>query len=895
MGRDKKIPFMIAAIYFIIGAVWIYYSEKWISVIATTPALVTWLGTVKGWCFIAVTTIMLYWLIWVHFRKIFAARNALECQKKDLEAVLQAFPDYIFTVSKDGRIMDCKAGVATELFTQPESLLDKHLRDILPEHVVSSLNNAMCSVFHGEYPATVEFSIPTSQCQQEQSYEARIMPGTPHQVIAVVRNITKLKQVEEEQRKAVTRIIEEKSKSEAIIAAIGDGVSIQNTDYKIIYQNQPCKDILGDHVGEYCFSGYQEKEEICSGCPLTLSFRDGNIHKAERSIVADIGLRYLEITASPIMDAEKKIVSGLSLIRDITERKHWEEEIRTTQEFLANLMDLAPMPIYAIQSDGCYRLVNRAWENYTGISRDIAIGKSLDHLFPEEMVHQFNQARRKVIDEASPLTIEESLDLPGGRQYFHTLIFPLRNVKGTVDAVGVISIDITERKCFEEQLAYQATHDFLTGLPNRNQLHDHLEQSLSYEFHHKGSLALLLLDLDNFKVINDTFGHPSGDLLLKDVAEKLKHELRQYDTVSRLGGDEFVILISDTDRNLDIGRIAERILDIFDTPIEIKGQEVFVTASIGISIYPSDGENADILLKNADAAMFHAKKKGKNNYQFFTEAINTDVHERLAMETRLRRALEREEFFLHYQPRVEMSSGRIIGMEALLRWRPEAGKVVPPAEFIPLLEDTGLIVPVEEWVMRTACMQNKAWQEAGLPALRVATNISTRHFSQENLPDKVAQILCETALEPQYLEIELTESIIMKDIAESIRKLDCLKEMGVTLSIDDFGTGYSSLSYLKRFPIDVLKIDRSFIDGIPGDINDATISTTIIVMAHNLKMTVVAEGVETEEQLSFLTKNRCDEFQGFYFSKPLNVEEFTEFIQGQEKATDFSLDKASFA
>jgi EAL domain-containing protein (putative c-di-GMP-specific phosphodiesterase class I) len=248
------------------------------------------------------------------------------------------------------------------------------------------------------------------------------------------------------------------------------------------------------------------------------------------------------------------------------------------------------------------------------------------------------------------------------------------------------------------------------------------------------------------------------------------------------------------------------------------------------------------------------------------------------METKLRRALEREEFFLVYQPRISLPTGRIIGMEALLRWQPEEGKVVNPAEFIPLLEDTGLIVPVEEWVLRTACGQNKEWQKAGLPPLRVSVNISARHFSQENLPDKVAQILYETDLETQYLEIELTESIIMKDIAESIRKLDCLKEMGVTLSIDDFGTGYSSLNYLKRFPIDVLKIDRSFVDGIPDDPCDMTIATTIIAMAHNLKMTVVAEGVETEKQLSFLAENQCDELQGYYFSRPLKAEDFADLV-----------------
>ncbi|WP_172825430.1 bifunctional diguanylate cyclase/phosphodiesterase [Geobacter sp. DSM 9736] len=687
-----------------------------------------------------------------------------------------------------------------------------------------------------------------------------------------------LKSQKKELEMALARMAEEKAKTESIIAGIADGISIHDADYRIIYQNEALQNLLGNHVGKHCFQAYRGKTEVCGDCVLGDMFRDGKTRRIERTAIIGNKKFYLDNTVSPIRNAEGNIVAGLELIRDVTDRRNSDEKLRTTQEFLANLMELVPMPIYVTGTDGKLRMVNDAWEKFTGISREEAVASPIGRFFQNEVAQQFMRTEPATGDGTLPVTTEQFVNSGAGRQYFHTVKFPLHDSAGCVEAVGGILVDITERKRFEEQLVYQATHDYLTGLPNRNLLHERLDQALEFEYHNKGLLALLLLDLDNFKMINDTFGHPAGDLLLKDVADKLKHNLRQYDTFARLGGDEFVILIRDTERNLDIGRIAARILSMFDHPITLKGQEVFVTASIGIAMFPEDGESGELLLRNADAAMFHAKKKGKNNYQFFTEAINADVHERLAMETKLRRALEREEFSLHYQPRIEMSSGRISGMEALLRWQPDGGKLVSPAEFIPLLEETGLIVPVEEWVLRTACSQAKAWQDAGMQRLRLAVNISARHFSQENLPDKISQILFETGLEAESLEIELTESIIMKDVAESVRKLDALKRMGVTFSIDDFGTGYSSLSYLKRFPIDVLKIDRSFVDGIPHDSSDTTIATTVIAMAHNLNMSVVAEGVETMEQLAFLAENSCDEYQGFYFSKPLTAPDFARFL-----------------
>ena len=846
---------------------WIIFTDRLMLTQNQLP--VATYSTVKGLLYVAVTTVLLYLGLWIAVRRLFAAQGEVAAQKQDLEATLEAFPDFILVFDSRRSLADCKAGSST-LFSSCSPMIGKSLGEIFPQPIAALFHAALDEIGGGSPSATIEFA---SDTDEEKIFEVRILPKAPDRFIAVVRDISKLKRAEEEQVRATAQMAEEKARSDSIIAGIGDGITIQTSDFRIIYQNPVMQKLLGDRVGEMCYRTYSN-EFPCSGCLLGETLKDGIVRRGEKSVIIDDAQVFLDMTFSPIRNSEGEITACLELVRDVTERHRSDEQLRTTREFLANLMELVPMPIYVTKTSGHFQMVNKAWEKFTGTNRNEAIGRHINNFFTERVAEQFLSTDQQVIEGAFPVITEQYVDSSNGRQYFHTVKFPLHDARGDVEAVGGILVDISERKRFEEQLLYQATHDYLTGLPNRNLLHERLEEALNFEYHHKGLLALLLLDLDNFKVINDTFGHAAGDVLLKDVAEKLKHNLRLYDTFARLGGDEFVILIRDTERNLDIGRIASRILSIFNTPIIVKGQEIFVTASIGISMFPADGSTSELLLKNADAAMFHAKKKGKNNYQFFTEEINADVHERLAMETKLRRALEREEFFLHYQPRVEMASGRISGMEALLRWQPEGGRVISPSEFIPVLEETGLIIPVEEWVLRTACTQAQEWHESGLPPVKLAVNISARHFSQENLPDKIAQTLFETGFSAHSLEIELTESIIMKDVSESVKKLDNLKTMGITFSIDDFGTGYSSLSYLKRFPIDVLKIDRSFVDGIPHDASDTTISTTVIAMAHNLKMAVVAEGVETVEQLDFLAANNCDEYQGFYFSRPLPADEF---------------------
>ncbi|MDB5933686.1 MAG: bifunctional diguanylate cyclase/phosphodiesterase, partial [Massilia sp.] len=388
---------------------------------------------------------------------------------------------------------------------------------------------------------------------------------------------------------------------------------------------------------------------------------------------------------------------------------------------------------------------------------------------------------------------------------------------------------------------------------------------------------------DRFKFVNDSMGHKAGDVLLMTVAARLRSALRDTDTVARLSGDEFVVILTEhEDQKLSVD-IVQRLMDSVAQPVMLGSKEFFVTCSIGVAVYPTDGAPADSLIEHADIAMYRAKKLGRNNFQFYTPAMNEDAMERVRIEGALRNALERDEFVLHYQPQVDLASGEIVGMEALIRWQhPEMG-MVAPSRFIGVAEETGLIVQIGAWVMRAACQQNQAWQQAGLGKLRVAVNLSARQFGAANLIADIRSVLAETGLPPNCLEIELTESLFMSDVTLAVELLHGMKALGINLSIDDFGTGYSSLSYLSRFPIDVLKIDRSFVAEITRDSNDAAIVASIIALAHNLKLAVIAEGVETEEQLDYLRRHGCDEMQGYYFSRPLPADEFEQLLRQQRR------------
>ncbi|HKB81965.1 MAG TPA: EAL domain-containing protein [Burkholderiales bacterium] len=430
-----------------------------------------------------------------------------------------------------------------------------------------------------------------------------------------------------------------------------------------------------------------------------------------------------------------------------------------------------------------------------------------------------------------------------------------------------------------DELQRQALHDPLTKLPNRVLLEDRLDQALVHSNRFGTVCAILFVDLDRFKTVNDSLGHFVGDELLRAVAARLETLVRGEDTVSRLGGDEFVILLKEIGNTADAAAVAHKILEGLGRAFRVHTHELFITPSIGVSLFPSHGKNAQTLLTNADAAMYSAKKQGRNNVQVFAADMNTSFPERLKLETDLRRALERHEFELHYQPMIDIQLGRMVGMEALLRWRHPDRGLVSPADFIPLAEETGLIVPIGRWVLEEACAQNKAWQNKGLGKLRVSVNISAVQFRQRDLLETIARALTQSGLAPEDLEVEITESTVMQNASEATVTLERLSRTGVLISIDDFGTGYSSLSYLKSFPINTLKIDRSFIRDISVDRDDAAIVRAIIGLAHNLRLRVVAEGVETEQQLEFLRSLESDEYQGYYCSRPLAAADFELYMR----------------
>ena len=435
------------------------------------------------------------------------------------------------------------------------------------------------------------------------------------------------------------------------------------------------------------------------------------------------------------------------------------------------------------------------------------------------------------------------------------------------------------RRQYAQQLEYHAGHDILTGLPNRALLQDRLNQAIAYASRYCYSVWVLFLDLDRFKFVNDSLGHKAGDIVLKTVAARLQASVRETDTVARLGGDEFVLVLPERIDETLATAVVQRIMDAVAEPLVVEGHEFFLGCSIGVAAYPPDGEDPETLIKNADIAMYRAKESGRNNFQFYTAAMNARLLERLRIESDLRNALDREEFVLHYQPQIDLTNGRTVGMEALIRWQHPTLGMIPPLRFIGLAEETGLIVPIGEWVLRSACSQAMAWQRAGLGNLRLGVNLSARQFAQNDLVQMIAGTLKETGMAPHLLELELTESLVMTDVDRAIGVLDELKKLGVQLSLDDFGTGHSSLSYLKRLPIDALKIDQSFVRDITLTADDAAIVASIISLARNLKRHVIAEGVETHEQLTYLQNHGCNEMQGFYFSQPVPADVFERLLR----------------
>lgn len=548
--------------------------------------------------------------------------------------------------------------------------------------------------------------------------------------------------------------------------------------------------------------------------------------------------------------------------------------------FVQELMELSPDPCVALDALGRLVDVNLAVEDATGFSRDELLGSKFAEWFVDE--HKAAELLRRIVVEEKIRNFYVSIRHRDGHAVEAICSASLyRNEKGAVEGVFLVARDVTEIRLYETQMMFQAHYDSLTALPNRLLFRDRLDKALAHAQRKGQKMGVMFIDLDNFKDINDTLGHLFGDEVLKAMAIRLQDALRESDTVARLGDDEFAILVEGIADMRDVDRVAAQLLNGVAAPLKINEHEVVVSCSIGITLYPMDNSDAHGLLRNANTAMCRAKENGKNNYRHFTSEMDSSIRRRVDIGNRLRRAINAEgaEFALHYQPRVELASGEITGVEALLRWNAAGVGPISPAEFIPVAEKNGTIVQIGEWVLQNACQQAKRWQEELGMRVPVAVNLSARQFREIDISQNILRVLDETGLPPDLLELELTESMLMNDNNRVLHTLDVLKDIGIRLAVDDFGTGYSSLSYLKGFPLDYLKVDRSFVTDIPGDRNDKALVQAIIGIAHNLGLKVIAEGIETRDQLDFMLTQDCDEIQGFYFSKPLPVDGITELLK----------------
>jgi diguanylate cyclase (GGDEF)-like protein/PAS domain S-box-containing protein len=580
----------------------------------------------------------------------------------------------------------------------------------------------------------------------------------------------------------------------------------------------------------------------------------------------------VSLSISPIKDGSGRITGASTIARDITLRKRSEEQLKLQSAAL----EAAAHAIVITDHEGKIVWLNQAFTTLTGYSKEEVLGKN-PHLLKSGEQSETHYAKLWSTISLGKVWHGELIN----RRKDGTIYTEEMTITPVIHDVGnpanryfiAIKQDITGRKLAEERVQFLAYYDALTGLPNRTLLQDRLAKALAGARRRKDKVALLFLDLDRFKNINDSLGHSVGDLLLQEVAERLKKWSRELDTVARLGGDEFLIAIGGVKEAADAAVAAERLMDVMSAEFVVEGLPLSVNCSLGVSIFPEHGADCEMLIKNADAAMYCAKENGRNNFQFFTEEMNAQAVERLTLESSLRLALDKKELFLMYQPQMDIATGRIIGLEALLRWQhPDLG-LVPPDKVIRIAENSGLIVPIGEWVLRTACRQARKWLDEGLPAVSVAVNVSAVQFRQDDFCELIRRVLDETSLAPQYLELELTESLLLSNADMMFSVFQELKAMGLKLAIDDFGTGYSSLSYLKKFPVSKLKIDRSFVRDVAVNADDAAIATAIISMAKSLKLKVIAEGVENEAQMSFLRTQHCDEIQGYYFSRPLSPEQ----------------------
>jgi diguanylate cyclase (GGDEF)-like protein/PAS domain S-box-containing protein len=691
----------------------------------------------------------------------------------------------------------------------------------------------------------------------------------------------------------ISRDLSESKDSEAryrgLLEAAPDAMVVVNQDGEIVLLNVQAEkqfgyrrdELVGQKVKNIIPEGFAERliadgtrsaaealaQQIGTGIELNGKRKDGSEFP-------------IEIMLSPLQSAEGILVTAA--VRDISVRKAAEEHLAQMESRYRGLLEAAPDAMVVVNQDGEIVLLNVQAEKQFGYRRDELIGQKVKNIIPQGFAERLISDALRSAEDALAQQIGTGIELNGRRKDdsefpIEIMLSPLEGAEGVLVTAAIR--DITTRKKAEALMIHSSEHDFLTGLPNRMLLSDRVNQAIRMAVRHKRKVAVLFLDLDGFKHINDSLGHPTGDKLLQSVGKRLVGCVRGSDTVSRQGGDEFVVLLSEEEDSEDASVTAKKMLRAVAEAHFIDEHDLHVTCSVGVSLYPDDGLNAETLIKNADTAMYQAKENGRQTYRYFKPAMNVRAVERQSLEESLRRALERQEFVVHYQPKINLETGRISGAEALLRWTHPTRGPVPPGQFIPVAEDCGLILPIGSWVLRQACQQAQAWVDAGLPLGSMAVNISAMQLRDEGFLEKVFAILQDTRMDPRLLELELTESVLMKHAESTASILTALRERGVQVAVDDFGTGYSSLSYLGKFPIDALKIDQSFVGQITTVPDEIIIVKSVIGLGRSLKLRVVAEGVETQEQLAFLQAHKCDEAQGYYFSRPVPPEQFAKFLK----------------
>ncbi len=796
----------------------------------------------------------------------------------------------IVAYRKNGECVLANRAAAALVGTTPDELKRLNLREILSGREPDLVARAQEALATGAPRRTEVHTF--SVFGQEIWLDCLLVPFSNHgeqQTLVTLIDIRAQKRAEQALR-------ESEAKFRGVLETAADGVLMVNEAGQIILANPMAEQMFGYGAGDLIGTSVEAlvPESILSHHAAHRErYRSGSEPRATGTVVNVVARRKdgtefpADISISPFRSEKGLLITAV--VRDVSERRQAEAALRLRERAIESSSN-GIMITDAVDPEHPITYVNRAFERITGYAAEEALGCNGRFLLGDD----FEQLELEVIRAALREHREGSAILrcrhKEGRQFWNELnVAPVYDEAGRVTHFISVMTDATERKQYETQLEHQATHDALTGLANRVLLRDRLEQGMAQVSRLGELLAVIVVDLDRFMLINETLGHTRGDELIRVMAQRLQECVREGDTVARTGADDFVLILQGVAHIEEVTQAAHQVLQHLALPVTLAGRELFVTASLGLSVSGRDGDNPEALLKSAGAAMHRAKHRGGNTFAFFSQEMNSRAQDHLDMEADLRRALKRDELLLHYQPKVDLRTGSITGMEALVRWRhPEKG-MISPNRFIPIAEETGLIVPIGEWVLAAACEQNATWQRQGIPVQPIAVNLSARQFREVGLLAVVQDVLQRSGLDPRLLEFEITESMLVQNEREAIQVLQDLKALGIELALDDFGTGYSSLGYLKRLPIDKLKIDRSFVRDVTSDPDDAIIATSVIALAHEMQLRVVAEGVETEAQLSYLRNHGCDEIQGYYFSRPVPAHEMEQLlVEGRRLAPQAS-------